>query len=166
MPKTYLDLGFEPDPQPTPIIIQAPAPRRQTDWVKVALIAIVIGTVVWMLWPYRGVIPTPGPDPVVIDGGPAVLFALDGDRNITRDQAQVAISQLVQRFADENSIEYRRYDMGDDLSREDELWQKMMEAAKEKRHPAMVTVNKDGRGNINNIPDDVRDAIEAIDKLD
>lgn len=154
------DLDFVVAETSEPATVVVERPRR--DFMKWLLIGSMVAMVAWQL---RGCIPSPGPDPIPIPtDSPAVLFALDGDTGLTIDQAQVAISQKVQTYADANEIDYRRYDVADDLSREDEFWQTMMEAARRKP-PAMVTVDANGTGVIHDIPASVEDAIRTLERL-
>lgn len=156
----YIDLELADAIESVPTVAHGRQSRR--DWSKWILIVVVIVLVGWQL---RGCVPTPGPDPIPIPvDSPAVLFALNGDEGITIDQAQVAISQIVQRYADENEIDYRRYDVSNDLRNEAESWQKMMEAARQ-NPPAMVTVDRHGVGVIKAIPSSVDEAIEILKAL-
>ena len=164
-----IDIFADP-PAPLPMPMQPPEPRparRSFNWLTFGLFILCAGL---LLFQFRGCVPdiTPGPrpDPIPTDGA-AVLIAVDGDRmdSLSVDQAQAASSQAVQTWCEENDVDYRRYDVSDDLSREDAQWLAMMDAALKASPPNMVTVDSAGRGSVKDIPAGVDATIKALEKL-
>ncbi len=96
---------------------------------------------------------------------PSVLFATDGKTGLTVGQATVIQSQKVQEFCDKNGIDYRRFDIEDDLSTELEHWRSMMKEASEAGVPCMVLITADGKGRIEEIPSTTEEAITKIGEI-
>lgn len=149
-------------PVPPPLPSAVPGTRRKFSidvwrvipWMLLFLLAI------WVV----GIpgCPDGGDDftPIPVES-PSVLFAVDATVESDVGLAQVASSAKVKSFCDDSGIAYRRYDVRDDLSKEDEQWRVMMDAAKEHQPPNMVTVDVDGRGGIY-APATVDAAIEIL----
>lgn len=137
---------------------------------------VIIAVLAAALWfSYSGlsfdVVTPPGPNPpspptpsIVVDA-PSVLFATDGKTGLTIGQATVIQSQKVQEFCDKNGIDYRRFDIEDDLSTELEHWRKMMEEASEAGVPCMVLITADGKGRIEEIPSTTDEAIKKLGEI-
>ncbi len=137
---------------------------------------VIIGLLAAALWfAYSGinfnVVTPPGPNPpspptpsIVVDA-PSVLFATDGKTGLTVAQATVIQSQKVQEFCDENGIDYRRFDIEDDLSTELEHWRSMMKEASEAGVPCMVLITADGKGRIEEIPSTTEEAISKLGEI-
>lgn len=152
----------QPIPPVPPPLLAPPLFRRRFSidiWRVIPWVLLLL----FVLW----VVGIPGcPDggddftPIPVDG-PSVLFAVDATVESGVGLAQVASSAKVKSFCDDNGIVYRRYDVRDDLSKEDEQWRVMMSAAKEHQPPNMVTVAADGRGGIY-APATVDAAIEIL----
>ncbi len=82
-------------------------------------------------WLCANIIPIiDGGDKIAADG-PALLVAVDGEKmdRLTDGQAAACNSQKVQSWCEDNDVAFRRYDVRDDLSKEEKLWQDMMKAA-------------------------------------
>lgn len=135
-------------------------PRRAVSLPRWVMPVVVIAVLVFV---FRDRLPTPGPGPMPYEpGDPRVMFVLDDELDISRGQGQVAISQVIQKLCEELDVEYRRYDVRDDLAKEDVKWQEMMTASKGDA-PAMTTIDASGSGEIREIPESV-DAASAIVK--
>jgi len=109
--------------------------------------------------------PSPSPTPSIVVDAPSVLFATDGKTGLTVGQATVIQSQKVQEFCDKNGIDYRRFDIEDNLSTELEHWRKMMKEASEAGVPCMVLITADGKGRIEEIPSTTEDAIRKLGEI-
>ncbi len=109
--------------------------------------------------------PAPSPTPSIVVDAPSVLFATDGKTGLTIEQATVIQSQKVQEFCDKNGIDYRRFDIEDDLSTELEHWRKMMKEASEAGVPCMVLITADGKGRIEEIPSTTDEAIKKLGEI-
>lgn len=155
------------DPPPAPIAPPPPRPARAASnnsllpWILLAAVALYAFR---DRLPIPDIDPGPKPTPIVVDQ-PSVLFATNGTNGLSVDQAQATSSAKVRQFADDNQIALRRYDVADDLTTEEKHWQDMMQAAKQAGPPKMVTVTKDGKGTVADIPAGVDQALDRLREL-
>lgn len=98
----------------------------------------------------------PGPDPIVVDQ-PSILVLLDGDNNLTPEQAAVANSEKVKTYCDENGIDIRVFQVTNpDVSRMEPQWKSMLDAANKGNPPNMVIVGSNNKGRVL--------SLESVDK--
>lgn len=125
----------------------------------IALAAIVL----WMLAQKDGGIgPSPTPD-IDVDGFHVLLvFDADARDKITPGQGSVLNSTQVSEWVTGNGGEFRRYDARDTLDDEAPVWKEMHQRAID---PPQMVVLKDGRAEIQKIPDGIEATIRALERL-
>jgi len=140
----------------------APQQPQRHEWVRYA--AFAIAAILLALWlSGRGPTPTPGPGPNPIDAeGLHVLIVRDPSKTITAGQASVVNSTAVADWAKSNSAKFRRYDVADDLTKEDRVWREMRALVTDP--PSLVTL-KNKRANVGPIPDGIPAATAQLERL-
>lgn len=150
-------------PQPEPAIVPEPAVRERrsgVSWSHILMMSVIAFLTV-MLLVDRGVIPEPTPNPDIDVAGQYVLFVVDedGKGNLTADQLAVTNSAKVANWCTANSVEYRRFDVEEDLKLEEPVWRELAKLVD--RPPGMVTL-KDGKAAVREFPDGVDAAIDQL----
>jgi hypothetical protein len=130
-----------------------------------ALLATALGVACWRQSPaiidlYDDVL---GPDSETEQRPPALMFVLDGDNGLTRQQGQAAASMLVREWCDKHGIEYRRYQHNADLFQETSWCREMQSFGREFGVPCIVVVDRDGRGKTTTIPPGVEPTLRLLE---
>ena len=145
---------------PQPVVVSAKEWQagKRRDWLRyIALCAIAFG-LAWALFGGRD--STPGPNP--IDAvGLHVLIVRDPSKQITAGQASVINSIAVSEWAKANDAKFRRYDVADDLTKEDRVWREMRALVTDP--PSMVTL-RNGRASVGPIPDGIPAATAQLER--
>lgn len=125
----------------------------------IALVAIVA----WLLVGKDGsILPSPKPD-IDVEGFHVLLvYDAEARDKITAGQGSVLNSTKVSEWVAGNGGEFRRYDARDTLDAEEPVWKEMHQRAIDP--PQMVTL-KDGRAEIQKIPDGIEATIRALERL-
>jgi hypothetical protein len=132
--------------------------RRQ--WLSWAAWAALVAFIAWQQF---GPIPTPGPGPNPIDAeGLHVLIVRDPSKTITAGQASVVNSVAVAEWSKANNAKFRRYDVADDLTKEDRVWREMRALVTDP--PSMVTL-RNKRANVGPIPDGIPAVTAQLERL-
>lgn len=139
---------------------QSQRPNDQRTWIMVAMAAVIVCLLV-MLLAKRGVLPVPTPTPDIDISGQYVLFVVDedGKGNLSTEQLAVTNSAKVADWCTDHDVEYRRFDVEEDLRLEEPVWSELVKLVD--RPPAMVTL-KDGKATVREFPDGVDDAIDQL----
>lgn len=125
---------------------------------------IALAAIVAILFAQRegGILPAPEPD-IDADGFHVLLvFDAEARDKITAGQGAVLNSTKVSEWVTGNGGEFRRYDARDTLDDEAPVWNEMHQRAIDP--PQMVTL-KDGRAEIQKIPDGIEATIRALERL-
>lgn len=143
--------------------VTAPAPARQRrtprgDSGFKWLILIAIAAFIWYA-SQRGSTPGPAPTPVVT--GDRVLLLLDDSVELSEGQTAVTNTARIPQWCKDNSVEYRRYYAGEDLSKVEPVWTEIRDKAAK---PPSFTVTSDGTLTTGDVPHSIDDAIDAISK--
>jgi hypothetical protein len=144
----------------------SPSPAAASGGAPYWLLIAAIGVLLYFQFRDKipDIIPEPGPAPIpIVTEREAVLLAITN--TMPAEQGQVAMSQKVKEFCRGQGIDLRVYDVRDDLTKEDKQWQDMMAAAKSGPPPAMVTVDKNKRGRVRNIPATIDETLKLIGEL-
>lgn len=103
-------------------------------------------------------------DEITIDNSrKTVLFVVNGkDQTMSIGQNQAAGSQLVRMVCDKAGVEYRRYSVTADLSKEEGYIRKMHEIGCVNNPPCIVLVDTNHVVTVLDIPNTVSKTVEAI----
>jgi hypothetical protein len=132
-------------------------PRR--DWLRHVALCAIAFALAWFLFGGRD--SAPGPNPIDADGL-HVLIIRDPGKQITAGQASVVNSVAVSDWAKANDAKFRRYDVADDLTKEDRVWREMRALVTDP--PSMVTL-RNGRASVGPIPDGIPAATAQLERL-
>lgn len=125
----------------------------------IALVAIVA----WLVAGNEGgILPSPKPD-IDVEGF-YVLMVTDAEARdkVTAGQGSALNSVKVSDWVKSNGGDFRKYDARDTLDAENQVWMEMHQRATDP--PQMVTL-KDGRAEIQKIPDGIEATIRALERL-
>lgn len=135
---------------------------RNAQLRLIALVAIVA----WLLVGKEGgILPSPKPD-IDVEGFHVLLvYDAEARDKITAGQGSVLNSVKVSQWVESKGGELRRYDVRDSLETlgdGERAWQEMHKLAADP--PQMVTL-KDGRAEVQKIPDGIEATIRALEQL-
>ena len=146
---------------PEPVVKpEKPSKTSKPNWTAICL-ALVLAFVVYDTNYISRFIPdTDDQDVVVTEGLATVLFIVDGSQN--RGQGQVTISQKLAKFLQDNGIERRRLEAGQDTSSA-EPWLQEMAQIGYGQSPCVVFRSKDGSLDLIKIPSSIESMIKEVE---
>lgn len=144
-----------------PVAIPDPQPQLSSrrDWLRYIALCAVAFVLAWFLFGGRDA--GPAPNPIDADGL-HVLIVRDPGKQITAGQASVVNSVAVSEWCKANDAKFRRYDVADDLTKEDRVWREMRALVTDP--PSMVTLRK-GRASVGPIPDGIPAVTAQLERL-
>jgi hypothetical protein len=146
---------------PQPVVVSAKdwQAGKRRDWLRYIALCLLAFGLAWFMFGGRD--STPGPNPIDADGL-HVLIIRDPSKQITAGQASVVNSVAVSDWAKANDAKFRRYDVADDLTKEDRVWREMRALVTDP--PSMVTL-RNGRASVGPIPDGIPAATAQLERL-
>lgn len=125
----------------------------------IALVAIVA----WLVAGNEGgILPSPKPD-IDVEGF-YVLMVTDAEARdkVTAGQGSALNSVKVSDWVKSNGGDFRKYDARDTLDAENQVWREMHQRATD---PPQMVILKDGRAEIQKVPDGIDATIRALERL-
>ena len=137
----------------------APAQEKQKPVKKVNVNLLLVLALAWVVYDtsyWKKFVPS-----VVVPSEKSAQVLFVTDENMTPGQGQASISMKVDEFCDENGIEKRRLEVGQDTSGAEKWLQEMAEIGYGQA-PSVVFRSKSGRLDCIPMPSSIDDAISEI----
>lgn len=139
--------------------IPAPAQEKQKPVKKVNVNLLLVLALAWVVYDssyWRKFVPS-----VVVPSETSAQVLFVTDESMTPGQGQASVSMKVDDFCDENGIEKRRLEVGQDTSGAEQWLQEMAEIGYGQA-PSVVFRSKSGRLDCIPMPSSIDDAISEI----
>lgn len=146
---------------PEPVVKpEKPSKTSKPNWTAVVL-GLLLAFVVYDTNYLGKFFPDRDGDKVIVESKlSTILFVVDGSQS--RGQGQVTISQKLARFLQDNNIERRRLEAGQDTSSA-EPWLQEMAQIGYGQAPCVVFRSRDGSLDLIKIPNDLESMIQEVE---